>query len=59
MTNKHIERASYEENVEGFALVDLKTAFAITFVGLVVGYFIIELIFGADDFIYWVANLIA
>lgn len=59
MTNKHIERASWEENIENYPNTTPSEAIAIALGSMLIAFVIIELIFGADDFIYWVANLIA
>ena len=59
MTNKHIERASWDENIENYPTTTPGVATAITLGSMLIAFVFIELIFGADDFIYWVANLIA
>ena len=59
MSNKKIELASWEETIETSPTTTPKVAIAITLGSMLIAFVVIELIFGADDFIYWVAGLIA
>ena len=59
ITNKHIERATWEDNIESYPNTTPGTAIAITLGSMLIAFVVIELIFGADDLIYWVASLIA
>jgi len=58
MPNKHIERATWEETIESYPNTTPGTAIAITLGSMLIAFIVIELIFGADDLIYWVAGLI-
>lgn len=57
-TNKHIERATWDNSIEGYPTTTPSVAIAITLGSMLIAFVFIELIFGADDFIYWVASLI-
>lgn len=58
MSNKEIELASWEETVETYPSTTPKVAIAITLGSMLIAWIAIQVIFGADDFIYWLANLI-
>lgn len=57
--NKKVERATWDNSIEGYPSTTPGMAIAITLGSMLIAFVFIELIFGADDFIYYVANLIA
>jgi len=56
--NKHIEQSTWEENTEGYPNTSPSVAIAITFGAMLIAYVVVEFIFGANDVIEYVANLI-
>lgn len=59
MSNKHIERASWDESIEDFPQTPWRAILLLICCALVTALIVVEYVVGADDFIYWVAGLVS
>ena len=54
-----MKHTNFDDEIEQYPNTTPGVAIAITLGSMLIAFVVIELIFGADDFIYWVASLIA